>query len=89
MGWIISFSSCRDAIEKNEREGPTKASCRLDGEIRFLDASLRCIIRTMALGQKLCGEFLCSYVARVHSEVYFLPVKGTGIPWASLFPDEK
>lgn len=24
----------------------------------------------MALGQKLCGEFLCSYVARVHSEGY-------------------
>lgn len=70
MGWIISFSGFWDAIEKNEREGPTKASCRLDGEMGFLDASLRCILRTVGLGQKLCGEFLCSSVVRAHSEGY-------------------
>lgn len=68
MRWMTSFSGCQDAIEKSKREGLTEASHRLDGEMGFLDALFRFIFRTMALGQKLFGEFLCSYVARVYSE---------------------
>lgn len=68
MRWMTSFSGCQDVIEKSKREGLTEASHRLDGEMGFLDALLRCILRTMALGPKLLSEFLCSYVARAHSE---------------------